>query len=208
MKLDFLEIGTSDFETIIQSCDDLSVGIIVEPVLCYLEKLPNKPNVKKIHAAISMSETCGSCDVYYIHPDEIIKRSLPNWIRGCNKINDYHPQHEWLKLKEIVIKDTVREIPISKILKDNNVTEISVMKIDTEGADCKILFNFFEQVKICNINSSCLPSKIIFENNRLTDSVELAMVIGISQKIGYTVGGQDGDELTLIRTELASHDAT
>lgn len=49
-KLDFIEIGTSDFETLIQTCDDNTYGLSIEPIKKYIDRLPNRPNVVKINA--------------------------------------------------------------------------------------------------------------------------------------------------------------
>ena len=47
MNVDFIEIGTSDFDTIIQLADDNTVGFYIEPINFYLDRLPNKPNCQK-----------------------------------------------------------------------------------------------------------------------------------------------------------------
>jgi hypothetical protein len=71
---DFVEIGTSDFDTLIQICDENTVGISVEPIKYYLDRLPNKSNVIKLQSALSTND--GECDVYYISDDDIQKHSL------------------------------------------------------------------------------------------------------------------------------------
>ena len=40
MRLDYIEIGTSDFETLVETLD--GNGISIEPLSFYLNKLPNK----------------------------------------------------------------------------------------------------------------------------------------------------------------------
>lgn len=42
MDLDFIEIGTSNFDTLIQTCSDDAFGISIEPLNFYLNDLPNK----------------------------------------------------------------------------------------------------------------------------------------------------------------------
>ena len=70
---DFIEIGTSDFDTLIESSDDNMVGLSIEPIKYYLDRLPNKKNVKKIQLAVS--DVDGDIDIYYI-PDEKIKEHV------------------------------------------------------------------------------------------------------------------------------------
>ena len=47
MHYNFVEIGTSDFDTLIEGADDEQVGLSIEPIAYYLNKLPDKKNVKK-----------------------------------------------------------------------------------------------------------------------------------------------------------------
>ena len=75
MKYNFIEIGTSDFRTLIQTCDDEAKGLSVEPLQYYLNRLPNKKNVTKVNYAISNKEDL--IDIYYVSPDNIKKFNLP-----------------------------------------------------------------------------------------------------------------------------------
>ncbi len=53
MKYDFVEIGTSDFDTLIQTATDTTRGLSIEPVRHYLDRLPSPAGVKKIWAGVS-----------------------------------------------------------------------------------------------------------------------------------------------------------
>ena len=90
MKCDFIEIGTSDFDTEIQICDDNAIGLTIEPIKFYLDRLPNKKNVIKINSAISNYN--GFTDVYYVNDDMINKFNLPSYIKGQNSIGSPHPE--------------------------------------------------------------------------------------------------------------------
>lgn len=61
---DFIEIGSADFETLLEQATDDVKGITVEPLREYLDKLPNKENVIKVQAAISDKD--GVDLIYYI----------------------------------------------------------------------------------------------------------------------------------------------
>lgn len=52
-KLDFIEIGTSDFDSLSHHADANTYGIALEPLPFYIERLPRHPNVKRIAAAIT-----------------------------------------------------------------------------------------------------------------------------------------------------------
>ena len=72
--LDFLEIGTSDFDTCIEHASDTTKGISVEPIKFYIDRLPNPKNVKKVNAAISPTNSEKDSFMYYIPHETIIER--------------------------------------------------------------------------------------------------------------------------------------
>jgi len=166
MHYDFIEIGTSDFDTLIETANDDTVGISVEPLKCYLDNLPNPKNVKKINCAISADNSQGYVDVYYI-PDEIVKKNnLIWWVKGCNKVGYYHYNHALCR-DLVVIEKNVLQIPISQLFIDNSVDSVDFLKIDTEGSDCFILHHLLNYLQSKSISS--YPKKIKFECNGLTE---------------------------------------
>jgi hypothetical protein len=82
MFLDFIEVGTSDFDTLIENADDETLGISIDPVGPYLDLLPNPRNCIKLNAAISNFE--GEISVYYVSPEKIKSLNLPEFVRGCS----------------------------------------------------------------------------------------------------------------------------
>ena len=186
---DFIEIGTSDFDTLIQKSTD-EVGISIEPIKYYLDRLPDKENVKKIHCAVSFDDVEKDGQIYYVKDQDIISNGLPDWIRGCNSLNKYHYQHELLNIKELVNIENVKEIPISKILIDNNVRGIKQLKIDTEGGDCFILKNLKRYLK--TKSNIFYPKEIIFESNELSDPNLVNSTIKEYEELGYKLRYSDG----------------
>jgi autotransporter strand-loop-strand O-heptosyltransferase len=85
---DFIEIGTSDFDTLIETSNDDTIGISIEPIKHYLDRLPNKKNIIKVNAACSDSNE--NLKIYYISVEDIQKYNLPYWVRGCNSVNKPH----------------------------------------------------------------------------------------------------------------------
>jgi hypothetical protein len=197
---DFIEIGTSDFDTIVQGCPEDSVGLVIEPLGHYLDRLPDKPRVTKLRAAVAIDDVERLCTVYYVHPDDIVRHGLPDWLRGCNRIDGYHPQHIKHGIEELVRKEEAQQLPIGSILDLCVARRIKVLKIDTEGADCRILMSFFRHIKESGKGPEYLPRRILFENNGLTCPVELEQVLELTKRLGYIPGRQVGDELTLYKT--------
>ena len=192
----FIEIGTSNFRTLIQKANEETVGISVEPISYYLNQLPNKKNVIKENVAISFSNIEQDVTIFYV-PENIIKeKGLPRWMKGCNSLHDYHPNHLSLKIKEHVVKEVVKEIPIYKLFEKHNVSSLDHLKIDTEGGDCDILFYLFEYLK--NKPISYYPKKITFETNSLTNKTKLKNITKIYNDFGYVLESRSKSDTVII----------
>jgi hypothetical protein len=185
MKYDFIEIGTSNFDTLIESANDTTVGISIEPIGYYLDQLPNKSGVKKLNLAVSRNNKSGQMGVYYVPERVIHARGLPDWLRGCNSVGDYHPKHTELAVRDLVQIDFVEIIPIGQIFDLYDVTELDYLKIDTEGSDADILLHLFEYLK--TKKRSYYPKKILFETNGLTDTDQVEYVKAEFISLGYRV---------------------
>jgi FkbM family methyltransferase len=192
--LDFIEIGTSDFDTIVQEVDDTATGICVEPISYYINKLPNRPHVKKVNAAISLDDTEGFIDMYYIPGDVMDQYNLPQWLRGCNSVNKYHLQHSDA-IRQFVTIEKVPQLPISKLFADNNVVGVKHLKVDTEGADCQILDCLFRY--LIGKSTEYYPLKITFESNELADQTHVREVINAYMTIGYKIESTGHDTVLI-----------
>ena len=185
MKYNFIEIGTSNFDTLIEAADDTTVGLSIEPISYYLDQLPDRANVKKLDIAVSRNNKFGFMDVYYV-PERIIHaRGLPDWLRGCNSVGDYHPKHIELAVRDLVQIDTVEIIPIGELFNCYDVTELGYLKIDTEGADCEIMGHLFEFLKA--ESTTRYPKKILFESNELANQGQVEYVKADFISLGYRV---------------------
>lgn len=182
---DFIEIGTCDFDTLIETCSETDVGICVEPIKDYLNKLPAKTNVKKINKAISFDNQEGWVEVYYIPESTLIENNLKLGLKGCNSINEYHPHHIKKKITHLVQTYKVEQISIETLLRENNVRKIKHLKIDTEGGDCFILKNLINYLK--PLDRVFYPDKITFETNLLSNYNLILETIEIYKENGYRV---------------------
>jgi hypothetical protein len=185
---DFIEIGTSDFDTIIQSCSHKDVGLSIEALEIYLNRLPNKQNVKKLNYAIS--DQCGEIDVFYVEPQKIEELKLPFWVKGCNSVGKPHITIVNLltdmKLNpiDIITKKSVVVKDIKTLFEENDVSGIGFFKIDTEGHDCVILNNYIDY---CATNKELLAKKILFETNVLSSTSDQDAVINRFIELGYKI---------------------
>jgi len=192
MKYDFVEIGTSDFNSLIETADENTVGISVEPIKQYLDNLPSKKNVLKLNLAVGPGNCSYETELFFI-PESVIKeKNLPMWLKGCNSIESYHPQHIQLNLTHLVEKIKINQISIIELFEKYQIIELDHLKIDTEGLDCDLLISlgvFLSTQKRFNF-----PKKITFESNSLTDLRKLSLVLEMYKNFGYIknrIGKQD-----------------
>jgi FkbM family methyltransferase len=193
MNLDFLEIGTSNFDTLLQSCKNDEIGISVEPLKFYLDDLPDKPNVKKICAAITTNKQSDYMNIFYIPPDVVDRQKLPQWFKGCNKIGNYHPLHIEHRVEQYVKIDKVPLVNIDEFLQTNNIQTIRFLKIDTEGHDYIIMKGLYEYLK--DKSDIQYPRKIQFESNEHTSIEKVTLIVNLFMSLGYRLVSRGYDTL-------------
>ena len=180
MNYDFIEIGTSDFDTLLQTTNGL-LGLSVEPIKLYLDRLPNNPHVIKVNSAISNRN--GVTDIFWVDPIDIIEYGLPSWIKGCNSIIRPHITTSKILQDnnlEFLIKQTPCEmITWETLIKRYDVKTLDILKIDTEGHDCVIINDIIDN------NGGVLPKKIFFEGNELTNPKFIEKTIKKLENVGY-----------------------
>ena len=188
MIYDFIEIGTSDFGALIESADDTTVGLSIEPMQMYLDNLPDKKNVRKI--CIGISDCNRSEKLFYITPENIEKYKLPEFLRGCNTLGKPHHWHmQYLDGNSswMLEAQDVEIITTKQMIDTYNVDGVKHLKIDTEGHDCIILLDY---LKHCITNPSLFPAIIDFEKCWSTTEA-VASVIQSFTSHGYVY--EDGN---------------
>ena len=184
MKYDFIEIGTSDFDTLLQECKS-EIGLSIEPLKIYLDNLPNKNTVIKVNCAVSDKD--GIVDVYWIDPKDIVNYNLPDWLKGCNSIIEPHPsaiiELKNRNLEHIYKKSECKCLTWNSIVNIYDIKEVEYLKIDTEGHDCVIINNILD-------SNILLPKKILFENNILSDKNYVTETLEKLKKYGYSIINQ------------------
>ena len=189
MIYDFIEIGTSDFDTLIEDSSG-KIGLTIEPLPFYLNNLPNSPTVIKVNCAITDHD--GQIDIFYLEPTDIENYDLPGWLRGCNSINEPHPS-TMIELRnrgiEHLMKSHTCECLSWKTLVNRyDIESIELLKIDTEGHDCVIINSILN-------DKSVLPRKIHFEANILTDSEVINDTLEKLNDSGYKVTMKTENEI-------------
>lgn len=197
MNLDFLEIGTCNFDTLIQKATDTTYGISVVPLSYYLNQLPSPKNVIKVNSAISFDNIESEIEIFYIPENIIIENNLPKSLTGCNSLSTYHLKHIELNLQKYVQIEKIKQIPIGKLWTDYRIETINYLKIDTEGGDTYILKHLYNYLNLKDKNY--YPKKIRFESNRLSATESVDEIIELYKSIGYNLLKRKADTIMELR---------
>ena len=130
----FVEIGTSNFNTLRHLCDKGWKGIMVEPIEIALNKVPDHDNLIKVIGAIDKENT------------------IKKLTKIKNEYWDTLPDKDYLGMASIwenaPIKNAnlqyIEEIEVGCVtfeflMEQLGITEVDYLKIDTEGLDYDIL---------------------------------------------------------------------
>ena len=172
---DFIEIGTSGFDTLLEKALNHHVGLSIEPLKHLQDVLPNRDHVQKISCAIG--DTSGWRDIYYLpnyflehNGISLIDFSEAQFLYGIGRVGEMSPNvfgrigssgwimHYLLHAKRQIIR--MKTVP--QICKEYGVADVTLMKLDCEGFDYKIMnsaLDYFIE------NAIKLPVFIEFENN-------------------------------------------
>lgn len=182
MKYDFIEIGTSDFDTLLQTTER-QIGLSIEPIKFYLDRLPKNSHVIKVNCAISDKNSMTS--VFWVNPEDIDQYELPWFLKGCNSIIRPHLVTEReLKEKnlEFLLNQTECEmITWDRLVERYDIEIVNLLKIDTEGHDCVIINNILDS------KTERFPQKIWFEANELTNPKFVARTVKRLEEFGYKI---------------------
>ena len=199
MKFDFIEIGTSDFETICHENDNLT-GISIEPLDIYLNSLPQNDNLIRLNCAISNYK--GEGVVYYVHPKDINMHNLPHWLKGCNSLNEKHPtvlnELKTKNLEYLLLEKKVEVLTWFDLLERYDISGVNFVKIDTEGHDLIIVNSILDAI---TDTKRILPLKILFESNCLVSKNELKKTIDRLLNYNYEIIFTNVDN-TLVELKL------
>jgi hypothetical protein len=209
MHYDFLEIGTCDFEAMILDADENTRGISVEAMDIYLDRLPDRENVRKINAAIVPSSYGKkTVEIFFVHPDTIKEHDLAPWLAGCNSVGEPHQIHtryfgdatKWHYFKATgqidqintvnllergwVSKRTIPCLSFQDLVKQCHLDTIHTVKIDIEGLDSLIVYDILSHY---GNQQEKAPTIIEFEANTHSPAEEVELAIIALRIMNYDV---------------------
>ena len=194
-SLYFIQIGANDgvmndpIYKFVQTFKGRVSGIVIEPLPDIFSDLVSNyesfPNIKPLNCAIHNSES--EMLLYRVKPEYMDK--VPVFARG---IASFDPNH-WMRTSLIqdanyIQSEIVKCVSFSQLLRDNQVSKIDLLIIDTEGYDYEILTNLdFIHIK---------PRIIRFEHgvrDGLMSESNFTEVVGLLNFHGYQVIAESYD---------------
>jgi len=184
---DFVEVGTSDFNTLLQQTGPAARGLSVDPMRVHLQSLPDRYLKTKVHAAIG--EASGVETFFYVDPADISSFKLPWWLKGCTMVGKPHPvtMSELSKrgLERLMKNHTVQMVTLKGLLHSYCARSVGYLKVDTEGFDTTIMHSFLE---VLDQGLIAPPQQIRYESNWL-DAARRSAVRDVNRhlvnKYGY-----------------------
>lgn len=175
MKFDHVDIGTCDFEVADGAFSPDKNYLLVEPMLEYLDRLPSGDNIRKENSACSSKN--GSIDIFYVPEEDIVRLGLPMWMKGCSKIGEAHRVViDYLNLHGIdlsIIKSKkINVISFIDLVCKYNISEIGVLKIDTEGHDHVIFKEVAKLIKSKQLLCNAIMVEYIIGRYGNTDEID------------------------------------
>jgi len=183
----FIEITTSNYNTLIEKADNNTKGLFVNAVKCYIDKFPEKSNIKKINIGISDKNT--NLDMYYIPEKVIEENKLPNLFKWYNCIGNFHPLHIKHNVTHLCKIEKVKIIPCYELFYKNKVKNVKYLKIDTKGNDCIILKSLYNYLNY--LPSIFYPQNIVFESKDNENKNDVKEIIILFNSLGYKLQSDD-----------------
>ena len=193
MMYDYVDIGTSNFDTSLDVATDTDNIILVEPIKRFLDELPSGDNIIKVNCAIGSKP---STDVIYCVNPEL---AVAQHFTGCNQIGKIHPllkqeiDSQHLQLSDI-IAEPIEIITFQQLCEQYDITWIAQLKIDTEGHEAIILKQVLQRIKTREL----VVDEIKFEYNYLSDKQVLDHLILAFKEIKY-VPYYESTDVRLVR---------
>lgn len=195
----YLEIGTSDFDTLSDkfSGRDNWRGVSVEAVPEYFDRIRKLDKNAYINAVCSV-DSAEPVNFHYVPSEVISKHGLPNWLRGCGSISvEIQPSlqaYRQFVRTQVLPRVHVRSIVEHEHLKDSvtGARRIDLLKTDTEGYDYTLLNGILDLVH---------PTNVIFETRFMARDQFMALNARL-RSLGYSYRGRDGDSVQFARDSV------
>ncbi|KAL7533643.1 hypothetical protein ACHAWF_004569 [Thalassiosira exigua] len=152
---DAVEIGTSNFDTLIQRKGPDDTGLSVDALQMYVDQLPNSTCWRTIASAVvGRAEDVppsGFMRAYFVRPEDIERHGLYDWLRGSNSVGRPHAiavnALEKKGMSHLLRNASVPVTSMGRLLDDFGVCRAGALKIDVEGLDGELLLGYADWVR-------------------------------------------------------------
>ena len=180
----FVEIGSSDFDTLLPLAELGWSGIIVEPLSECLNNLERYDSV--IYENVAIHSYNGETEFIYYDSSlmDDCGESKTWWTRGLGTtnldMNHMINNPQWKKYERQI---TVDCLTLDSLLEKYEISEIDFMKVDVEGEECKIFVDYSWRVK---------PDVIKIESEHWNKMEKLTMKTMLIEN-GYLIWEESND---------------
>lgn len=190
MNLDYLEIGSADFDLVPRP--ERSTGVTLEPVSAFYQALPVTPNWENVRAAIGDSDR--GALVFSLCMEDTKRLGLPEWVRGCNCLDKPHPLvMEELLNRQAVARFIAEYTPVYTLrsfCRSRGIDSISHVKTDTEGGDAGIARQYLALIESGILNG---PAKTYQAETAHMEPGEFELISAAFAKFGYRESASQND---------------
>jgi hypothetical protein len=186
--VDYLEIGTSDFDTLVHRASAANTmnggtgmgaggeggenwrnysGVSVEPMSHYYRNLPQGPGLVAINAAVGAHP--GTAGVYGFDPAHMRDVAVNDTVlRGCSSINTVHRAAKALLNADpglstlVLMRQSVAILTVGEVFHHAGMRSAYMLKVDAEGMDFTIVRETLAFLSRFDLEWPCVIS---FESN-------------------------------------------
>ncbi len=181
-RCDFVEIGVCDAESLLHSYPEDARGLSVDPLQQNLDRLPDRPRVTKVCAAVTGARD-GTGTLFFVDPHDIRHNELPQWLIGRSSMDRPDPvvarQLRKLRRGYLYRQMDVRVCSIDSLLDAHGVLEIGFLAVNAGEQGCEIVKRL---IHLCVQSESMWPRRIRFGRGAAADPKDVDQVMHI---LGY-----------------------
>jgi len=201
--INFIHVGANDGITrdpIIGLIKKGGRGILIEPLTHYYNQLTS--NLKDydglIFEKVAIAPDESEKEMFYVNPDWIKENnSLPDWIGLLGSFSKKnitkHINEKSDSGVSIISSEKVKCVPLSKIIDKYDISSLSLLSVDAEGYDDKVLMSLDF--------SKCSPEHIWFEYKHLSKT-RFEKLERFLSKNGYEFVVKDNETIKAMKKHL------
>ena len=165
---DFVEIGTNDFDTLIELARPCTRGLSVDALQFYLDRLPSKPRVHKVHAAIVEYTPPRHIEFITARYADLARHNMTH-LQGSGGASEHAAKglSDGLRkhnLTHLLQRTRAPAMTFRELLGSYGVASIGYLKIDVNGLEPPILRSL---AAACAQRPTLWPHRLTYEQGHI-----------------------------------------